>query len=165
MMKRVRLVGVGVFAWSICLLAAGVPLPADKPSLKLSPDEQKLLDLTNQERKKANLPPLQPNPVLFAVARSHTANMVKQSKREHVLDGKDVFQRLDAAGYQWASAAENLATSYKRTLADVMKGWMASKSHRANILKPKFKEIGIGVMKDAKGVVYCTQVFGLEEKD
>jgi uncharacterized protein YkwD len=150
------LLGLLLLAWP----AAGDA--NDRTALKLSPAERKVLDLTNQVRKEAKLPPLRPNLVLFAVARRHTANMVNQGKREHVLDGKDIFDRLDAAGYNWASAGENLATSRKRPAEDVMKGWMASPGHRENILKAKYQEIGIGVMADARGVVYYTQVFGRE---
>jgi uncharacterized protein YkwD len=136
----------------------------DRPSLKLSAAERKLVDLTNTERKKAKLPPLEPDPLLFAVARAHTANMARQGKREHILDGKDVYKRLDDAGYDWGSAAENLATSKESTLEEVMAEWMKSKGHRENILKEKLKEIGIGIVDDGKGVVYYTQVFGRKRK-
>jgi uncharacterized protein YkwD len=134
----------------------------EKPKLRLSAAEQKLVDLTNNERMKAKLPPLKPNPILFAVARAHTANMVKQGKREHVLDGKDVLKRLDDAGYDWKSAGENIATSKSSTLEEVMEAWMKSKGHREEILKERFREIGIGTVDNGKGVVYYTQVFGVE---
>jgi uncharacterized protein YkwD len=164
MMQRIRFTSLGVTSF-LLLTAAGPAIAADKPFMKLSADEQKLLDLTNEARKKANLSTLLPNPILFDVARKHAANMAKQGKVSHILDGKDVFGRLDAAGYKWASAGENLATSKKRTVSDVMQGWMASQGHRETICKPKFKEIGIGIVKDANGVVYYSQVFALQEKE
>jgi uncharacterized protein YkwD len=136
-----------------------------KAKLKISRPEQKLIDLTNQERKKANLPPLQPNPILFATARAHSANMAKQGKLQHVLDNKGVEERLDDAKYYWLSVGENIATGRKdSSVEEVMEGWMESKGHRDNILKKKFTEIGIGIAADGKGNFYYTQVFGREKK-
>jgi uncharacterized protein YkwD len=169
--KRVRVAIMNIFVRSVAgvVLALGL-LPAsaadekDRPKLALSAAEQKLVDLTNQERKKKDLPPLQANALLFAVARAHSANMARKGEMKHVLDGKDVTNRLDDAGYDWGSARENIARSRNSTLAEVMKGWMDSKGHRANILDAKVKEIGIGIVKDTKGRVFYTQVFGTERK-
>jgi uncharacterized protein YkwD len=153
---------------ALLLLGCSPVLPADpaknRSGLKLSAAEQKLVDLTNAERKKAKVAPLVPNIVLFKVARAHTANMVKQGKREHVLDGKDVLKRLDDAGYDWGLALENIATSKKSTLEEVMEGWMKSKGHREAILNAKLKEIGVGLVEDGKGVTYYTQVFATERR-
>jgi uncharacterized protein YkwD len=140
------------------LLLTIVLVAAAKP--KLSRDEQKLLDLTNRARAKAKLAPLRLNPVLCAVARAHSANMAKQGKMKHLLDGKDVFARLDDAKYPWRSAGENIATGRNFKPEEIFRDWMASKSHRVNILEKKFEEIGLGVADDGKGNVYYTQVFG-----
>jgi uncharacterized protein YkwD len=152
-------------AWCVSPGGAAGTDPKGPPALKLSPSEKELLELTNQARKKADLPPLKPDPVLFAVARAHSANMAKKGQMKHVLDGKDVDNRLDDAGYDFASAGENIGTARKAPLAAVMKGWMESKGHRENILKPKFEEIGIGIVEDGKGTTYYTQVFGRRRKE
>jgi uncharacterized protein YkwD len=141
-----------------CLLLAGEV--EDKPKLKLSSAEQQLLDLTNQERKKEKLPLLQPNAVLFATARGHAANMAKQGKMVHMLDGKDVYQRLDKAGYDWQIAGENLGQTKNATLEEVLTGWMKSPGHRKNILNKKFREIGIGRVQGDNERVYFAVVFG-----
>src|SRR2546422_203152 len=55
--------------------------PAAAPSVwppVLSREEQTILDLTNQARKQAELPPLKPNAVLFGVARAHSTNMARK---------------------------------------------------------------------------------------
>jgi uncharacterized protein YkwD len=159
--RRLRLSEHTMNTMILVLVSSSLLAQSPREKLKLSAAEQKLVELTNSERKKAKLPPLAPNPVLFAVARAHTANMASQGKREHVLDGKDVLKRLDDAGYDWASARENIATSKKSTLDEVMQAFMKSKGHRANILLPKLKEIGVGIVDDGKGVVYYTQVFAV----
>jgi uncharacterized protein YkwD len=135
----------------------------DKDKFMLSKEEQQLLDLTNQERKKAKLPPLKANAVLCKVARAHSANMAKQGKMEHKLDGKDVFARLTAAAYDYAVAGENLARG-EDSLEDVVAEWMKSKGHRENILADDFTEIGLGLAKAGNGRIYYTQVFADPQK-
>jgi uncharacterized protein YkwD len=132
----------------------------EKPKVKLSDTEQKILDLTNQARQKENLPPLKPNPTLFEVARAHSANMAKQGKMEHVLDGKNPAQRLKETGYTYASMAENVAMGLNTPVATIFKSWMDSKLHRENILNGKLEEIGIGAARAADGTWYYTQEFG-----
>ena len=127
--------------------------------LDMTKEEQKLVELTNAERKKKDLPALKPSPLLFKVARAHSANMAKQGKMAHDLDGKNPFQRLKDAGYTYFFAGENVAAGLDE-LDEVMKGWMESEPHRKNILSEKFTEIGVGVARDKKGEPYFTQVFG-----
>jgi len=128
--------------------------------LELSEDEQSLLDLTNAARKKENLSPLKANKLLFEVARAHSANMAKQGKMEHVLDGKNPAQRAEAGGYRLSSLGENIAAGFNWSLETVMKTWMQSPPHRANILQGKYTEIGIGIVRGDNKQVYYTQVFG-----
>ena len=129
-----------------------------KPNLKLSAVEQKVLDLTNAERKKNDLPPLRLSPQLTKVARAHAANMAKQGKMSHVLDGKNPADRLKAAGYPFGFIGENVGEG-ARKVDVMMKAWMGSKHHRENILNKKFTEIGVGVARDERGTPYYTQVF------
>jgi uncharacterized protein YkwD len=138
-------------------VTAGSP---DKTAFRMTAAEKKLLDLTNQERTKKELPPLKPNPFLFKAARAHSANMAKQGKMEHVLDGKTPFQRIKATGYQYYFAGENIAFGDNIPVTRVVKAWMESPAHRDNILHKKFTEIGLGIIPDSKGVLWYTQVFG-----
>lgn len=148
-----------------CLVCLGVVSPAVRsdepasPKFQLDKLEKKLLELTNLARKNEELPPLKANPVLFKVARAHSANMAKQGKMEHDLDGKTPFQRLKAAGYQYALAGENIA-KFDDSLEAVVKGWMNSPLHRKNILHKGYTEIGLGIVADKDGSYYYTQVFG-----
>jgi uncharacterized protein YkwD len=154
---------VGSVLWvasCLFLVAADDKAKKGKPKFQMTPTEKKLVELTNKERKKAGLKPLKPNPVLFAIARAHSANMAKQGKMEHKLDGKEVDSRADDAGYDFASIAENLARGEEAEPKEVMKGWMKSKGHRENMLKAKFEEIGIGVATGKGKILYFTQVLG-----
>jgi uncharacterized protein YkwD len=148
------LVGLG----SLAVRAGNEPA---KSKFELSAEEQQLLDLTNKERKKADLPPLRPSPLLFKVARAHSANMAKQGKLEHDLDGKTPFQRMKAAGYRYLRGGENIAMGDAKdvSLSEVVKGWMESKFHRENLLNPYYTETGLGRAVDNDGVAYYTQVF------
>src|SRR5713101_1572450 len=71
----------------------------DPKKVEISEVEQAILDATNKEREKEKLPPLKPNKTLCEVARAHSANMAKQGKMEHELDGKTPADRVKAAGY------------------------------------------------------------------
>jgi uncharacterized protein YkwD len=150
------------------------PVPAPPPEtlrkprpisgLVLSAEEQTLLDLTNAARQKEQLPLLKPNPVLFRVARAHSANMARQERLEHELDGKKPHERIMAAGYSAGWSGENIAyAGGPVALEQTFQGWMNSPGHRRNLLNQRFQEIGIGVARAANGDMYYTQVFGTPE--
>lgn len=133
--------------------------PKEKVELKLSEDEQAVLDATNAERKKAKLDPLAVDAKLLEAARKHAANMAKQDKLDHTLDDKDVADRVKAAGYAFRRLGENIAWN-QQTPKDVVAGWMDSKGHRENLLNGDYTQIGLAVAKNSKGEPYWVQVFG-----
>jgi len=65
---------------------------------------------------------------------------------------------MESFGIRFSAAGENIAYG-QRTPAEVMKGWMNSPGHRANILSPSYTHIGIGLAKTRNGVNYWTQMF------
>jgi uncharacterized protein YkwD len=149
--------------------------PADKGkdnAIKLNADEKALVELTNKARAEAKLSLLKVNPLLCKAARQHSRNMAKQEKMTHVLDGKRVGQRVAETGYDYKKVGENLAMSKPKgdpnapaaPPADIHKMWMESKGHRANILEPKFTEIGISMYLSEKGTYYYTVVFGVQRR-
>jgi uncharacterized protein YkwD len=141
-----------------CLTGWTDEKPAEK--FQLTPEEQTLLELTNKERAKKKLPPVSVSPLLTRVARAHSANMARQEKMEHVLDGKTAGQRAEKAGYRLGRVGENIAAGEEWTAAGLIEDWMNSKRHRDNILSPGFTEVGFGLAKTGKGEVYYTQLFG-----
>src|SRR4051794_16840125 len=106
---------------------------AEEAKFTISPEEQAIVDSTNAERKKAGLPELRPNPKLFIAARKHAANMARQNKMAHTLDGKSHSRRLDDAGYAWMAARENVAFN-QREAKELLTDWMNSAHHKENIL-------------------------------
>jgi uncharacterized protein YkwD len=132
--------------------------PPKPGELKLSDDERAVLDLTNAERKRANLPPLKADAKLMRAAREHAANMAKQNKLDHTLDGQGPGERLAAVGYKPGAWGENVAAGQPAPAA-ALASWMGSEGHRANILGGQFSEIGVGVAADGQGMRYWAQVF------
>src|SRR5262249_49166965 len=102
--------------------------------------------------------PLRANARLRDAAAAHTANMVRQNRLSHVLDGKDPAQRVREAGYEFRACGENIAYGHADAKA-VVQGWMKSPGHRKNILNPEVAEIGVGVGKTARGRPFYCQVF------
>jgi uncharacterized protein YkwD len=137
---------------------------ADAPDVKLSAAEQKILELTNKARAEKKLPPLALNDRLTEAARAHSANMGRQGKMEHVLDGRTPGQRIKATGYRYSVAGENIAWTDGNPPASVFDDWMKSRRHRENILNPEYTEIGIGVVRTPQGEFYYTQDFARPKK-
>jgi uncharacterized protein YkwD len=137
------------------------PKKDKKAEVKLSTEEQGVIDLTNAERKKADksLEPLKMNPKLMEAARKHAANMAAQEKLEHELDCKTPADRVTAAGYEWETVGENIAQG-QETPKKALASWMDSPPHRENILNSEFTEIGVAVAKSKSGELYWVQVFG-----
>jgi uncharacterized protein YkwD len=134
-----------------------------KDQLKITKEEQAIIDLTNAERKKGDAMSLTPNAQLMTAARLHAANMAKQDKLEHVLDEMDVADRVKEAGYLFVTTGENIAWN-QATPKEAVKAWMDSPGHKENMMNPDFTEIGVAVMKNKKGQRYWVQVFGAPRK-
>lgn len=130
-----------------------------KDELKLTQEEQEVIDRTNAERKTAGLKPLTADPKLMAAARSHAENMAKLEMLEHTLDCKTPSDRVKATGYSFAWLGENIAWNQK-TPKEALESWMGSSGHKANILKDEATNIGVAVAKSKKGERYWVQVFG-----
>ena len=110
-----------------------------------------LFEMHNIARKKAQAPPLTINDRLEEAAVKHADWMAKHDKVQH--------QNLKTfLGKPWRMVAENVAAYYINNEA-VMRGWLESKGHKANILNPKFTHIGIGTAKHGKKIYWCC-VFG-----
>jgi uncharacterized protein YkwD len=75
--------------------------------------------------------------------------------------GASPFDRIAAAGYRYRIAAENIAAG-QATAQAVVRDWMHSPDHRANILDCRLREVGIGLFLSATdGYTYLwTQDFG-----
>ncbi|MDB4906690.1 MAG: stress protein [Gemmatimonadetes bacterium] len=121
-----------------------------------------IITLTNRERTAANLASLSADSSLTCAAQLQADQMARLDRMAHELPGQKyptLVSRLKAAGYRYASTGENLAWG-QRSPMEVLPGWMASKPHRANILAPDFRDMGVGYAVSASRKTYFVQVFG-----
>jgi len=122
--------------------------------------QSQVVKLTNRERAKAGCKALKSNTALKTAAQKHSADMAKKDYFSHTgKDGRSPFDRMTDAGYAFSAAAENIAAG-QRTPADVVKGWMNSAGHKANIINCTYTEIGVGYAKGGSYGTYWTQDFG-----
>ncbi len=122
-----------------------------------------LTTLTNEERAHINDAPLVTNNLLTKAAELKANDMATRGYFAHTSpDGKTPWYWLDQVGYNYNSAGENLAVNFFES-NDVAQAWMNSPSHRENILKGEYKEIGIGVASgvyEGRNTVFVAQFFG-----
>lgn len=81
--------------------------------------------------------------VLDRAARVHATDMARKNYFEHTgKDGSSPKDRLTRLGYHSRLTGENIA--YGPTSAEeVVSGWLESPGHCANIMDPRFREMGI----------------------
>jgi uncharacterized protein YkwD len=136
-----------------------VTLPYTVAKTRPRPDlEKRMLDLVNKERVANGLRPLVADPELTDVARRHSADMFARGYFAHdTPEGIDPFDRIRAAGVQFATAGENLALAPTVQVAHT--GLMNSPGHRANILRGEFGRVGIGIMDGGVRGLMVSQEF------
>lgn len=126
------------------------------------------LELVNQSRKEANLPPLVAEDKLTRMAQAYAEEMLKRKFFDHVSpDGKTVADRFKKVnGGKWVMVSENIfMISQTRPpitdtiLKHLQEGWMNSPGHRENILHPGLTHFGYGIVTDDKGDLYAVQNF------
>jgi hypothetical protein len=130
---------------------------------------QKVVELTNQFRAENGVGLLTLDEDLSEAAQVHSENMAYYDFFGHVgLDGALPRDRAENAGYETRMVGENIAAGFA-TPEGVVKGWINSESHRANMLDPRFNEIGVGYVyfPDDSGELqyrtYWAQVLGQGE--
>jgi hypothetical protein len=129
-------------AFAVVLVA--FPLLAVTPSSEITIES--VLANVNACRVEAGMPPLALNDRLNEAADDRMRDMLELEYWNHVApDGRSPFLFVHSRGYQFAYAAENLATGFE-TAELMVTGWMESKGHRENMLSPLYTECGIAVI-------------------
>ncbi|HOK35422.1 MAG TPA: CAP domain-containing protein [Candidatus Pacearchaeota archaeon] len=122
-----------------------------------------LLDLANKERQNLNLNSLKEDPKLDEAAYLKAQDMLENDYFAHTSpSGISPWYWFEVVGYDYQYAGENLAIDFLDS-EELHTAWINSPSHRANILSPNFKDIGIAVVKgDFKGreTTVVVQLFG-----
>ena len=107
--------------------------------------EQYITELHNRERGKMGLSQLRYNSKLSESARLKAEAMIQSDCWSHYCpDGKSPWDFFGQVGYGYVYAGENLAEGFKDA-ETMMNAWMNSKTHRENVHKTQFTEIGIGM--------------------
>lgn len=118
---------------------------------------------TNAKRVAAGLSPLTYNEKLADAARRKADNMFKENYWAHFSpSGKSPWYWFGQAGYKYTFAGENLAKDFGST-GRMMDAWMASPTHKENIVNSKYREIGIAVVPgtlQGSETVLVVQLFG-----
>jgi uncharacterized protein YkwD len=124
-----------------------------------------VIQVSNAERAKVGAPPLTANEQLMRAAQDYAAVLAPGPCFEHTCQPVPALRdRVTNARYpNPVRIGENIAAG-DPTAAEVVAGWMNSPGHRANILNPEFREIGVGVLTGAGEFgIYWVQVFGTRQ--
>jgi uncharacterized protein YkwD len=125
-----------------------------EPVVNVPGAADRLLELINADRAHAGLKPLASRADVTSVAVGFSRQMATEANvwhnQEYLSQGS--LQRLDSA-----SVGENVSRTASVERAHV--AFMNSPHHRVNILSPKFRFVGVGVVRDAANNIYVTQDF------
>lgn len=146
-------------ALSLTAVAPSPAAAADCAGADLQPNggniaaiEAATLCLVNAERTSRGLAALSPNADLARAARGHSQDMVSRTYFSHdSLGGSTLTDRVRATGYLPGSGTwelgENIAygTGVLGTPRSIVKSWLESPGHRANMLRASYRELGVGV--------------------
>jgi hypothetical protein len=153
---------VGMVGLKFLVLAAAIAFPAASLfSSAITPAN--IISLTNASRSSLGLTPLSENSRLDASAQAKAEDMLAHQYFAHTSpDGVTPWSWIKGQGYGYRYAGENLAVYYTQA-EDVTAGWMASPTHRANIVDTRYTDIGVGVAQgeyNGYPSVFVVQHFG-----
>ncbi|HKE44091.1 MAG TPA: CAP domain-containing protein [Steroidobacteraceae bacterium] len=155
----------GKDTWIILATPFNLPVTADAPAIR-----ERALKLVNQARAAARkcgdasfapAKPLSLDGTLSTAALNHSSDMAERGRMTHQgSDGSNVAKRVTRLGYAWLTVGENVAAGSPE-IEEVVRGWIASPAHCANIMNPQFTRMGIAyaVNPATEDGIFWTQVF------
>lgn len=142
-------------------VSAALPLT----DIALQPEEARFVDLTNAERVRRGLNPLDVDPLLVEVARAHSRDMADNDYFAHEAPHPELRtpmkRYLARLGHRprYAMVGENLFYCSKVDVNRGQRAFMDSRDHRENLLNSEFESIGVGIHKSADGAFWVTEMF------
>lgn len=128
---------------------------------------QKVIELVNAERKEKNIPELAENEKLSRAASKKAEDMISKNYFSHTSpDNTTPWYWIEREGYDYNYAGENLAMDFV-TAEKMNQAWLASPTHRANILNEKYKDIGVAIKEGIISghiTIVVVQMFGSGDK-
>jgi uncharacterized protein YkwD len=142
--------------------------PSEETRPDLSEVVQKIVDRTNEFRRKHDRKPVAPNGRLTKTAQYFADFMARTGKYGHTADKKTPAERAEEHEYEYCMVSENIAYQFRSTgfAADELAegfstGWQESPGHRENMLDPDVLEIGVAVARAEDAPTYfAVQMFG-----
>lgn len=124
---------------------------------------ERLLEKTNQKRQDAGFRPLKISPELSKAAEEKAKDMFKKNYwSHHSPDGLSPWDFILKSNYHYLYAGENLAKDFQ-TSDGVVDAWIASPSHKANIMRPEYEDIGFAIINgtlNGEETTLVVQMFG-----
>jgi hypothetical protein len=147
-------------------LLIAVLLPMSAPVSAQGDDAGQILARINALRTQNGLPPFDFNSQLAASAQQHSDDMAATGNISHTgSDGSSIDSRIQASGYgRWRGFGlwgENIYGGQLASVDAAWNFWINSQVHRANLLNPRYREVGIGVSQSGNGTYY-TLNFGAQ---
>jgi uncharacterized protein YkwD len=145
--------------------------PFTAPQLDAAKTGAQILDLVNRARAQprrcgnqdfAAAPALRWSATLERAALAHAHDMAARGALSHAgSDGSTPPQRVTRVGYVWSATGENVAAG-QRDSESVVKSWLASPGHCANLMSPDYTEMAVAFATSAatEAGIYWAQVFG-----
>lgn len=135
--------------------AAACAIPSNVATLRAQ-----MLAETNRQRAAANLPALRRHAWLERAAQAQACDNARRETLSHVdAQGRGLLTRVQATGYRPTYLNENLA-QHPGGAASVVRFWMTSPPHRANIRAAQIRDFGGGVARGASGRFYWAMIGG-----
>lgn len=128
-----------------------------------------IVALTNVERRLVGSRTLSTNSILTGIAQRKAELYAKENYFDHTEpDGKEYYMRFKEAGYYFSYAGENLIVDALSTATSqkLIELWVASDGHYRNMIKPQYREIGVGVaigIRAGVPAVWVVQEFGTQQ--
>lgn len=137
-----------VLALAACSASVPMASPPSAPpaagSARSSDETREVARLVNDHRARIGCPALQWDAAAVSAAQSHSEDMQRRGYFSHSSpDGGNVGTRLTQAGARWRAIAENIASGQPTAIV-VVRGWLSSPGHRANIENCVYTRHGVG---------------------
>jgi uncharacterized protein YkwD len=160
-MRKPLLAAVLIAALSVPLTVTAGPADAAPTVTKaMVAQENRVVQLVNAYRAKVRCAPLRIDVRLVRAARGHSQDMAARRYFAHNTPaGVTPWTRIARQGYPRSAEAENIAAGQPNASA-VVRAWMNSPGHRANILNCSMRSVGVGVAYGGPYRYYWTQDFG-----
>jgi uncharacterized protein YkwD len=146
--KRVLVASILAILVLGALLAQSAPAVEGMALVSLHELEWRLLERVNAVRVRRGLNPLRVSSELSSAARHHSKDMARSGLCGHESFSYRVsrFYRRGAGWRRWSAAENVLCHARRLTAADAVGRWLASPGHRANLLAPEWRDVGVAAV-------------------